>query len=162
MPAPTFGPRDDLAYDRTHLATERTYAAWLRTGLSVAAGGIAVARLVPEPARGSLVSLLLGGVFVLLGIAIMGYGAWQFALTTERLCGERARPLPTTPMSAYVLTGVISFLLIAVLVFLWSHRGGPDVAPTSNGYPARGAFCIGPVGPPSAITTECPVVATPG
>jgi uncharacterized membrane protein YidH (DUF202 family) len=49
-----------LAYDRTHLANERTYAAWLRTGLSVAAGGIAVAHLVPEPSRDSLMALGLG------------------------------------------------------------------------------------------------------
>ena len=125
-PTPDSDPRDDLAYDRTHLATERTYAAWLRTGLSVAAGGIAVARLVPEPARGSVVALLLGGVFVLLGILIMGYGAWQFSLTTSRLCSERARPIPTTPRSAYVLTGGIALLLVAVLVFLWSHRGTPE------------------------------------
>lgn len=122
-------PRDDLAYDRTHLATERTYAAWLRTGLSVAAGGIAVARLVPEPARGSLISLLLGGAFVLLGILIMGYGAHEFARTTERLCNERARPLPTTPHNAYWLTGVISLLLLAVLLFLWTHRGRTATSP---------------------------------
>lgn len=114
---------DDLAYDRTHLALERTYAAWLRTGLSVAAGGIAVARLVPAPARGSLLSLALGGTFVVLGIAIISYGARQFAVTTKRLCEERSRPLPTTPRSAFALTVITSMLLVAVLLFLWSHRG---------------------------------------
>lgn len=116
-------PRDELAYDRTHLANERTYAAWLRTGLSVSAGGVAIARLVPEPARGSLVALMLGGAFVLLGILIMGYGARAFARTTDRLCGEQARPLPTTPREAYGLTAVIAVLLVAVLIFLWTHRG---------------------------------------
>lgn len=123
-PRTPIGVRDDLAYDRTHLATERTYAAWLRTGLSVAAGGIAVARLVPEPARGSLLSLGLGIVFVMLGIGIMAYGARQFADTTRRLCQERNRPIPTSPRSAYVLTALVSVLLIAVLLFLWTHRGG--------------------------------------
>lgn len=116
-------PRDELAYDRTHLANERTYAAWLRTGLSVSAGGVAVARLVPEPARGSLVSLLLGGAFVLLGVMIMAYGARAFARTAERLCRESNRPLPTTPRQAYGLTAIIAVLLVAVLIFLWTHRG---------------------------------------
>jgi putative membrane protein len=121
--APPTGVRDDLAYDRTHLATERTYAAWLRTGLSVAAGGIAVARLVPSPARGSAVSLLLGVAFVLLGIGIITYGAQQFAETTVRLCRERERPIPTSPRGAYGLTAFIAILLFAVLIFLWTHRG---------------------------------------
>ena len=120
---PLSAVRDDLAYDRTHLASERTYASWLRTGLSVAAGGIAVARLVPNETRGAFVSLGLGGVFVLLGIGIIAYGTRGFAVTTERLCRERSRPLPTSPRAAYVLTLLIAILLVAVLAFLWSHRG---------------------------------------
>lgn len=115
--------RDDLAYDRTQLASERTYAAWLRTGLSVAAGGIAVARLVPEPSRGGGIALALGIVFVLLGIAIVAYGAREFAATTIRLCAERDRPLPIRPRTIYLLTGFIALLLVAVLLFLWTHRG---------------------------------------
>lgn len=114
---------NDLAYDRTHLANERTFAAWLRTGLSVAAGGIAVARLVPAPARGSAVSLFLGGMFVLIGIGVMGYGAREFAIITRRLCREGGRPISTTPRLAIVLIMLIALALIAVLLFLWSHRG---------------------------------------
>jgi len=69
--------QERLAYDRTHLSNHRTFAAWLRTGLSVAAGGIAVAHLVPEPSRDSIEALTLGAAFVLLGVAIMAYGAQQ-------------------------------------------------------------------------------------
>ena len=121
-PAPA-AVRDDLAYDRTHLAVERTYAAWLRTGLSVSAGGIAIARLVPSPARGSALSLVLGLAFVVLGVGIIAYGARQFADTTARLCRERHRPIPTSPRGAYALTAFVAILLLAVLIFLWTHRG---------------------------------------
>ena len=115
--------RDALAYDRTHLANERTFAAWLRTGLSVAAGGIAVAHLVPEPARDSWVALLLGAAFVLLGVGVVAYGARQFARVSAELCRDSGRHSPVRPRMAYALTGVIAVLLLAVLLFLWSHRG---------------------------------------
>jgi putative membrane protein len=117
-----------LAYDRTHLANERTYAAWLRTGLSVAAGGIAVAHLVPEPSRDSLMALGLGASFVVLGVGVMGYGARQFAMMTSALSEENPRPAPMSGRAVYILTALISVLLLAVLIFLWSHRGRTTVA----------------------------------
>lgn len=119
-----------LAYDRTHLANERTFAAWLRTGLSVAAGGIVVARLVPEPARNSWFALLIGAAFVTLGISVIGYGAREFARVGAALSRESGRHSPASAHAAYALTVIIGALLLTVLVFLWSHRGtvGADVA----------------------------------
>jgi putative membrane protein len=138
--APTTEVRDALAYDRTHLANERTFAAWLRTGLSVAAGGIAVAHLVPEPARDSWVALLLGGAFVVLGVAVIAYGARQFARVAAELGRDSGRRSPAAPRAVFALTGVIGVLLLAVLLFLWSHRGTgrPDAAraaPSGQGAP---------------------------
>ena len=115
--------RDALAYDRTHLANERTFAAWLRTGLSIAAGGIAVAHLVPEPARDSWIALLLGAAFVLLGVAVIAYGAREFARVSAELARESGRRSPAPTQAVYGLTGLIGVLLLAVLLFLWTHRG---------------------------------------
>ncbi len=115
--------RDALAYDRTHLANERTFAAWLRTGLSMAAGGIAIAHLVPEPARDSWVALLLGMAFVLLGIGVIAYSARQFAHMAANLARESGRPSPAPTRAVFVLTALVAVLLLAVLLFLWSHRG---------------------------------------
>ena len=121
--SPASDVRDVLAYDRNHLANERTFAAWLRTGLSVAAGGIVVAHLVPEPARDSWMALLLGAAFVVLGVAVIAYGARQFARVAEELGRDSGRRSPAAPRAVYALTGVIGVLLLAVLLFLWSHRG---------------------------------------
>ena len=112
-----------LAYDRTFLANERTYAAWLRTGLAVAAGGIAVAHLVPEPSRDSLLALALGTLLVLTGVSVMGYGARQFIRTAEALTRESGRAAPAPIRVPYVLTAVVGILLLAALLFLWSHQG---------------------------------------
>jgi putative membrane protein len=117
------GIRDKLAYDRTHLANERTFAAWLRTGLTIAAGGIAVAHIVPEPARDSTVSLLLGIAFVLVGVGCITYGAVQYARVSARLARTAPRRVSMSTPGIYVVTIVLAALLLAVLWFLWSHRG---------------------------------------
>jgi putative membrane protein len=117
--------QERLAYDRTHLANERTFAAWLRTGLSVAAGGIAVAHLVPEPSRDSVEALTLGAAFVVLGVAIMAYGAHQAAVVAKRLAEEAHERRPRSARALYVLTGLVSVLLVTVLLFLWTHQGRP-------------------------------------
>ncbi len=58
--------RRDSAPRRTLLAAERTYLAWLRTGLGALAGAIAVGRIAPA---------LLGGSHVAYGLLGAGYGA---------------------------------------------------------------------------------------
>ena len=131
---------DRLAYDRTHLANERTYAAWLRTGLSVAAGGIAVAHLVPEPSRDSLVALALGAAFVLTGAGVMAYGARRFARVTRQLAEGSGEPAIVSPRAAYLLTAAVAVLLLAVLWFLWTHQGRmPPAGESDSPAAARGA-----------------------
>jgi putative membrane protein len=58
--------RRDSAPRRTLLAAERTYLAWLRTGLAALAGAIAVGRIAPA---------LLGGSHLAYGLLGAGYGA---------------------------------------------------------------------------------------
>ena len=137
--SPAADVRDALAYDRTHLANERTFAAWLRTGLAVAAGGIAVAHLVPEPARDAWVALLLGAAFVLLGVAVIAYGARQFARVAAELGRDSGRSSPAPTRAVYGLTAVLGLLLLAVLLFLWSHQGGVRAEAVRAGG-ARGAI----------------------
>jgi putative membrane protein len=118
-----------LAYDRTYLANERTYAAWLRTGLAVSAGGIAIAHLVPEPSTRSVFALALGAAFVLLGVSVMTYGAWQFVVIARKIAEETGRPVGGTPRFAFFLTLIIAALLLAVLLFLWLQQPAPFTSP---------------------------------
>jgi putative membrane protein len=128
----------DLEHDRTHLAAERTYAAWLRTGLSIAAGGIAIVRLLPEPEEHSHLVLAIGGSFVLLGVGIITYGARQFTRTARRL-REGGRPEPTTPRAAWAITVGLALLLVAVMVFLAMNPPGSP----GNDEPAPGTATSG-------------------
>ena len=78
-------PRPDLAYSRTHLANQRTYAAWLRTGLSVAAAGLVFAHLTPREALGRAHAFGFGALFVGVGVGIVVFGAFSFHRVSDRL-----------------------------------------------------------------------------
>jgi uncharacterized membrane protein YidH (DUF202 family) len=60
---------------RTHLAAERTWLAWWRTGLAAAAAGLGVGRLLPEVIGGTTwpyVVLGAGYAAVALGLMLAG------------------------------------------------------------------------------------------
>jgi putative membrane protein len=60
---------------RTHLANERTYLAWWRTGITALAASIGVGRVVPSLTHQTRWPYaVLGAGFALLGIATMTYG----------------------------------------------------------------------------------------
>ena len=59
---------------RTHLANERTYLAWWRTGLTALAVSLAVGRIVPELISGtSWPYVALGAGYAVLGIVFIVY-----------------------------------------------------------------------------------------
>ena len=59
---------------RTRLATERTYLAWWRSGLTALAVGLAAGKLVPEPRGAAWPYEVLGIGYSLLGLAFIAYG----------------------------------------------------------------------------------------
>ncbi|RMF86795.1 MAG: DUF202 domain-containing protein [Nitrospirae bacterium] len=65
-----------LALDRTVLANERTYAAWIRTGLAALAAGLGLARLVRH--------VLPPWSVRLLALLLVGFGAGAFVVSAWR------------------------------------------------------------------------------
>lgn len=95
-------------------ADERTLLAWLRTGLALVAGGVAVAEFVPDLDVGwgsaaVAVALVLTG----LGAAVGGYVRWrrnERAITADR-------PLPPSRVLPVLVAAVAAVLVVvAVLV----------------------------------------------
>jgi putative membrane protein len=96
---------------RFTLANERTFLAWIRTGLALIAGGVALEALtLPiEPAlrRAASIILLLLGLAVPL-LAWLTWGAVERAL-------RQSRPLPGSKVALPVAAGVsIAGVLILV------------------------------------------------
>lgn len=76
-------PRDP----RIYLAAERTFLAWLRTGLSLMGFGFVIARFgwlirvtlqVPASENSWRPSLVLGSLLLIMGVAVCLYGAFRF------------------------------------------------------------------------------------
>jgi putative membrane protein len=94
----TSDPAPDPAIDatrRTFLAEERTYLAWLRSGLAAIAVSLAVGRLLPallDADQG--VYRVLGVGYGLLGIFLMVYGAIRQRVVERHLVAGGFAPLP--------------------------------------------------------------------
>ena len=101
---------------RFTLANERTFLAWLRTGLALLAGAVALASLVhdfgPRPFRIAITILLL---LLSLIVTTGAYLRWDRA---ERALREN-RPLPTDPMPNIIVIGVaLVTVAAAALIYL--------------------------------------------
>ena len=111
-------PRVPLAYDRTHLANERTFAAWIRTGLSVGAVGIAVAHFAPGGGGPSARGMTLGAALLAIGIGLIAFGGWRYAQVNRELATTSAPTLPAAPRVIGALAILLCLALLAVLVML--------------------------------------------
>ena len=69
---------------RTHLANERTYLAWWRTGLTALAVSLAVGRIVPELISGtSWPYVTLGAGYACLGVVFIAYAEQRRRTVTQ-------------------------------------------------------------------------------
>jgi putative membrane protein len=115
---PSLPTTDRLAYDRTLLANERTLAAWLRTGLAVAAVGYAAIHLLPHAdARGGLVRVV-GGVMVVAGAAVVVFGGVRFAAIARALGDGGSPGAALRPALVNVVTGAVALLVLSLLLLL--------------------------------------------
>lgn len=101
---------------RTHLANERTFLAWLRTGLSMIALGLGAAQFLERDLIPGLpVVLILSSFLVLCGIAIAIFGGIHHAQSRERIeRGEiQAQTIGTRlAISVIVVVGILAMILV--------------------------------------------------
>jgi putative membrane protein len=103
---------------RTHLANERTYLAWWRTGITALAGGLGAGKLVPSlthEARWPYV--VLGSGFAVLGIALILYGyVRQRSVNDAIRRGEFESPDRRVLAALSAAATILGLLLIAVVI----------------------------------------------
>jgi putative membrane protein len=122
QPAPPAGPPaggrgDPDSRARTHLANERTFLAWFRTGLTLIALGIAAAQfLTRDVVAGIPVVSLLATILVVTGVALAVLGAWRHQRARRRIDAAAFEPAHWSIVlttAAAVATGVLA------IVFVW-------------------------------------------
>ena len=76
---------------RTHLAAERTWLAWWRTGLAAAGAAIGIGRFLPELIDGTTWPVVLGAGYGVLALGLMGAAAVRQARVRDALSGLSRR-----------------------------------------------------------------------
>ena len=103
-------PRNSLDVDiRFLLANERTLLAWVRTGLTLIAGGVAVAFIATDSRYGSIAGV--GAIGFGGALAAIGYIRYQVADAAIR----KGMLPPTGVGGLFVVVGVIAFAIALIL-----------------------------------------------
>jgi putative membrane protein len=110
----------DSAPRRTLMAAERTYLAWLRTGLGAIGVSLAVGRVVPELIGGEhqLAYALLGAGYGALGIFLIAYAAWRASGLNRAL--QRGDTVTLDWWALAVTTAIGAALAIATIVMVFA------------------------------------------
>ena len=99
---------------RDHLANERTFLAWLRTGAGVMVLGVGIARFVDHDVR---YALLAGLILVAVGGAGLVYGTVRYRQVSAQIeAGEDETGL--RPSSATAAAAVLGLAIVAAFVLL--------------------------------------------
>lgn len=110
---PEGAPPNTGSRARDHLANERTYLAWLRTGISVAALGVAVAKFAPH--RG-LHAVISGAILILAGLLVSAYGTVRFRSVGTQLEAGVFAPARSGVVTAATVVTLMALIAVLVLV----------------------------------------------
>ena len=122
-------PNDDERV-RDHLANERTYLAWTRTGMATMGFGVLIAKLrylfaglaLEPPSRGIVHASDIGLVFTVVGLLIVCLSAWRFTAIQKQIRQSTYRSSKTLIMG---LSGVVIVLGMAIVWYLIQSSGVP-------------------------------------
>jgi putative membrane protein len=104
---------------RTHLANERTFLAWLRTGLSLIAVGLAAAGFLPvDLVPGFPYVRSFAALLVLLGSAMVPYGASRYVRASRQIETGSYASAGTAIVTVAAIIGLLGILAIPLVLLL--------------------------------------------
>jgi putative membrane protein len=125
MPDPTeeADRRTHLAADRTVLASERTYAAWVQLGLASLASGVGAKKLL-EGVVPEWMVIAMGTLLVLFSAFCFGAAVWRQLSPGAPPPRPDIRRIPP-PVFIFV-NGVLALVALATLITIWFGETGGD------------------------------------
>ena len=117
-----------------HAANERTYLAWLRTGISIIAFGFVLERFslflhtVADTLGGKPGAALSHGgreagvVMVVAGLLALALSTWRFAVNAKRIASKET--FEYSPATALALGGLVLVLGVAILFLVLRLMAG--------------------------------------
>jgi putative membrane protein len=113
------GGADADSRARTHLANERTFLAWLRTGLSLVAVGLAAARFLPlDLVPGVRFVTIFALLLVLAGTVSILFGAVRYVRAYQQIRRGTYDPAPWPILVVTIVVAFLGVLAVALVLLL--------------------------------------------
>ena len=117
-------PVNDDTRVREHLANERTYLAWMRTGIATMGFGVVIARLrylfppttLAPPSHGITRASNLGLLFTFIGLLTVVLSARQYIVVQKQIREQRYRASSGLVLRSAAVVIVLGFLIIWYLM----------------------------------------------
>lgn len=111
-------PEPEDVSRRTYLANERTFLAWIRSGLAALAVSLGVGRLLPALLDSSNDAFVaLGTGYALFGLSLITYGSWRHRSVHAALTLGRFQALPPIVIIGLTAFGVLLGLGTLAVMF---------------------------------------------
>jgi putative membrane protein len=118
---------------RDHLANERTFLAWVRTGAAIVVFGFAIGRfsialrqlssLQGHPMHRSGISVWMGATSIVLGVLLVVAGLFRYRKTRDRLEQGKFEPAGFVLDLVTVLTVLFGLVLAGYLIYIEKSVG---------------------------------------
>jgi putative membrane protein len=112
---------------RDHLANERTFLAWVRTGAAIVVFGFAIGRfaiamrqltaLQGHPVRTAGISVIMGSFTIIAGVALVVAGLVRYRKTRIQLDAGTFEPAGFVMDLITILTVLFGFMLAGYLIY---------------------------------------------
>jgi len=129
----SFNPSLNPNRARDHLANERTFLAWVRTGAAIVVFGFAIGRfsialrqltaLQGHPVHRSGLSVWMGAISIVLGVVLVVAGLVRYRKTRERLDAGTFVPAGFVLDLVTVLTVLFGLVLAGYLIYIEKSVG---------------------------------------
>ncbi len=112
-------PGIEDASRRTHLAAERTWLAWWRTGITAIAAGVGIGRLLPELSGGvAWPYAIIGAGYAIIGVAMIWYAQARQGRMGRALREGRFEHLENDALRAFTFAGAALGIATVALILL--------------------------------------------